>query len=220
MTGDDHWCRAILEGRQNGDKWHDRGQRRTRVGRTPSPPSRRAANAPCRDDTPGRGPIHRMVRHRPVPQRHQTCRTGPKPPRLRRHAERPTVTRRLLAEPVEVQGRDWMRHFLAFGLLLLAGCATTAPYGGTSARPPASSDLSTMRQITGRTEGLETLQPETGNIWAVEPSAKPPSSRVSAQPRGLRAAAPQGEAPLAPPSLSHAEGDFWQIPELGSSPRS
>ena len=110
-----------------------------------------------------------------------------------------------------------MQRLATLGLLLVAGCA--APYGGTSALSHPPTNLSTMRQITGRADRLETLQPEAGDIWAVEPPAKTPSAQPPGRPRSLRAAAPRAGSSLFPPPLSHAEGDFWQMPELkGGAP--
>ncbi|WP_198385100.1 hypothetical protein [Roseomonas sp. KE2513] len=111
-----------------------------------------------------------------------------------------------------------MRSLAALGLLLVAGCAS--PYGGSSALPAVPSNLSTMRQITGRADGLETLQPEPGDIWASEPTAKALRNSPPTQQRRLHAPAPRGEAALSPPPLSHAEGDFWRVPELGPAPPS
>ena len=105
-----------------------------------------------------------------------------------------------------------MQRLAALGLLLVAGCA--APYGGTSVLSPPPPNLSTMRQITGRADGLETLQPEPGDIWAAEPPAKTPSLQPPGRPRSVRAAAPEAGSPLFPPPLSHAEGDFRQTAEL------
>ena len=96
-------------------------------------------------------------------------------------------------------------------LLVVAGCAAPEPYGAAPALSPVSSNLSTMRQMTGRAEGLEPLRPEPGDIWADERPSEPPSTPL----RSLRATAPRREALLTPPSLSHAEGNFWQMPELG-----
>ena len=101
-----------------------------------------------------------------------------------------------------------MRCLAIFGVLVVAGCAVPEPYGGSSATSSVPSGLSTMRQITGRAEGLEALRPEPGDIWATEPSSRTPPT----PPRNLRAPAPRREVPLAPPPLSHAEGDFWHIP--------
>lgn len=101
-----------------------------------------------------------------------------------------------------------MRYLSIIGLLVAAGCAGPEPYGAAPALSPVSSNLSTMRQITGRAERLETLRPEPGDIWAAgHPSDPPP-----ALPRRPRTAAPRGEAFLAPPPLNHAEGDFWRMP--------
>lgn len=101
-----------------------------------------------------------------------------------------------------------MRSLAGFGLLLVAGCAAPEPYGRAPALSPVSSNLSTMRQMTGRAEGLEPLRPEPGDVWATDRSSEPQPAR----PRRLRATAPRREAPLAPPPLTHAEGDFWRMP--------
>jgi len=101
-----------------------------------------------------------------------------------------------------------MRCLVILGLLVVAGCAVPEPYGGTSAQSSVSSNLSTMRQITGRADGLEALRPEPGDIWATERSSEPPPTT----PRRLRATAPKREALITLPPLSHAEGDFWRMP--------
>lgn len=111
-----------------------------------------------------------------------------------------------------------MRTLAVLSLLLMAGCAS--PYGGSSALPAVPSNLSTMRQITGRGEGSETLRPEPGDIWAPEPVTTAPPGAPSTPQRRRRASPPKGEATLPQPPLSHADGDFWRVPELGPAPRS
>ena len=103
---------------------------------------------------------------------------------------------------------DLMRCLVILSLLVVAGCAVPEPYGGTSAPSSVPSNLSTMRQITGRADGLETLRPEPGDIWATERSSEPPPT----PPRSLRTTAPKREVLITPPPLSHAEGDFWRMP--------
>ena len=101
-----------------------------------------------------------------------------------------------------------MRCLAILGLLVVACCAVPEPYGGTLAPSSVPSKLSTMRQITGRADGLEALRPEPGDIWATERSPEPPPT----PPRSLRTTAPKREALINLPPLSHAEVDFWRMP--------
>jgi hypothetical protein len=105
-----------------------------------------------------------------------------------------------------------MRCLTVLCLLALAGCAVPAPYGGAPVLPSAPSNLSTMRQITGRADGIGTLQPEPGDIWAAQPAANPPPTQPGAQRSNQRPASSRTGTPLAPPPLKQVEGDFWRIP--------
>lgn len=97
-----------------------------------------------------------------------------------------------------------MRRLAILGLLVVAGCAVPEPYGESSEPFLGPSSPSTMRQLSGRAEELDTFKPEHGDIWATEPSSKrPPTSS-----RTLRATTPRRELPLALPPLRHADGNF------------